>query len=87
MTQFIRCPSCSFCFAPYIEFFDKARQVKFKEEVFGKDSQFKEYDPEKLALNPGSSGSLKEIFDALGINNRCCRMRMLAKMEFDKLYK
>lgn len=55
--------------------------------MFGKNSQFKEYDPEKLALNPGSSGSLKDIFDALGINNRCCRMRMLAKMEFDKLYK
>ncbi len=87
MTQFIRCPSCSFCFGAYMKFFDLARQAKFQEEVFGSNSEFKEYDPEKLALNPGSAESLENIFDALQINNRCCRMRMLSKMEFDKLYK
>ncbi len=87
MTQFIRCPSCSFCLAPYIEFFDKAREAKYQEEVFGDQSALKDYDPEKLALNPGSSASLEDIFNALKIQNRCCRMRMLSKMEFDKLYK
>jgi DNA-directed RNA polymerase subunit N (RpoN/RPB10) len=87
MAQFIRCPSCSFCFAPYMEFFDKAKQAKYAEEVFGDKSDFKDYDPDKLALNPGSSAPLQEIFDALKITNRCCRMRMMSKMEFDKLYK
>lgn len=87
MTQFIRCPSCSFCFAPFMEFFDKAREAKYQDSVFGKSSTLKDHDPEKLALNPGSSSNLKEIFDALNIQNRCCRMRMLSKMELDKLYK
>jgi len=87
MTQFIRCPSCSFCFAPYLEFFEKARQAIYEEIVYAKDSKIKDFDPEKLALNPGSTPGLKKIFDALNIQNRCCRMRMLAKMDFDKLYK
>lgn len=87
MTQFIRCPSCGFCFAPYMEFFDKAREAKYQEQVFSGTSHLKDYDPEKLALNPGTTASLKDIFDALKILNRCCRMRMLSKIEFDKLYK
>jgi DNA-directed RNA polymerase subunit N (RpoN/RPB10) len=86
MTQFIRCPSCSFCLAPYIEFFDRAKEAKALEYVF-QNAELKDHDPEKLALNPGSSADLKDVFDALGIQNRCCRMRMLTKMEFDKLYK
>jgi hypothetical protein len=86
MAQFITCPSCSFCFAPYMEFFDLARQAKYQEEVFDSKSTVKDYDPEKLALNPGSVSSLKDIFDALNIKNRCCRMRMLTKMELDKIY-
>jgi len=87
MAQFITCPSCSFCFAPYMEFFDLARRCKYQEEVFGAKSDIKDYDPEKLALNPGTTDSLKKIFDALNIQNRCCRMRMMTKMELDKLYK
>ena len=70
MAQFITCPSCSFCFAPYMEFFDLARQTKYQEEVFGEKSDIKDYDPEKLALNPGNIDSLKNIFDALKITNR-----------------
>lgn len=87
MTQFIRCPSCGFCFAPYMDFFEKAKTALYNEVVFGKDSVVKDYDPEKLALNPGNSPPLGEIFNALGIENRCCRMRMMTKMDFDRLYK
>ena len=87
MAQFITCPSCSFCFAPYMEFFDLARQTKYAEDIFGSKSPIKEYDPEKLALNPSNVEPLKNIFDALKIQNRCCRMRMMTKMELDKIYK
>ncbi len=86
MTQFIRCPSCAFCIAPYVEFFDKAKEATYLENVFN-NAELKNHDPEKLALNPGTSADLKNIFDALDIKNRCCRMRILSKMEFDKLYK
>jgi hypothetical protein len=87
MNQFIRCPSCKFCFGPYIEFFDKAKTSLYEDVVFGPKSEYKDYDPEKLTLNPGSVPSLEELFDALEIKNRCCRMRISNKMEFDKMYK
>ena len=87
MTQFIRCPSCSRNFAPYMDFFDKARQAQHQEEVFGKDSDVKNYDPIKLTLLPGSANPCENIFDAIGITNRCCRMRMFSKIEPDKMYK
>lgn len=87
MAHFIRCPSCGFCYAPYMEFFDAAKQAMFAEEVFGKDSKVKDYDPEKLALNPGAVPKLQKIFEALGIDNRCCRARMMTIMPFDTMYK
>jgi DNA-directed RNA polymerase subunit N (RpoN/RPB10) len=86
-STFIRCPSCGFCTAPYTEFFDKAKDAYYADVVYGKNSKIKDYDPEKLALNPGSTPTLEELLDALNINNRCCRMRMISKMDFDKLYK
>ena len=87
MAQIIRCPSCGFCLGPYIEFFDAAKEAFYKEKIFGKDSAIKDYDPEKLALNPGSIPDLENLFEGLEIKNRCCRMRLLRKMAFDKLYK
>jgi len=87
MTQFIRCPSCGFCFGSYVEFFDKAKLALYQDTIFAKDSKYAKYDPEKLALNPGSAPPLESIFDALDIKNRCCRMRLLTKMDFDKMYK
>ena len=86
MAQFIRCPSCSFCIAPYIEFFELAKQAIYAKQIFSENSEYKDYDPEKLALNPGSTKPLEEIFVALNIENRCCRMRILTNMALDKLY-
>lgn len=86
MDQFITCPSCGFTFAPYMEFLDKARISLYDKVVFAKDSPVANHDAEKLALNPGSAPPLEEIFDALNISNRCCRMRMTSRMNFGKLY-
>ena len=87
MAQFIRCPSCSFCFAPYVEFFEKAKLSLFNKKLYSENSEYKDYNPDKLALNPGSVPSVGHILDALGIKNICCRTRMLTIMNFDKLYK
>ena len=84
---FIRCPSCGFCIASYMDFFEKARTAYYADVIYAANSQFKDYDPEKLALNPGSTPPLEELLDAIGITNRCCRMRLVSKMDFDKLYK
>lgn len=86
-SSFIRCPSCGFCIASYIEFFDKAREAFYADVVFAENSKIKDYDPEKLALNPGSTPPLEDLLNAIGIKNRCCRMRLVTKMDFDKLYK
>lgn len=87
MAQFIRCPSCGFNIAPYMEFFDCARQALYDEVVYAKDSPVANYDPEKLVLSPGSVPELGEILDAIGITKRCCRTRMLATIKIDRMYK
>jgi hypothetical protein len=69
-----------------MEFFDKAKQAMYQETVFANTSKVKDYDPEKLALNPGAAPKLQPIFDALEINNRCCRIRMMTVMAFDQMY-
>lgn len=87
MTTFIRCPSCNFCISKYLEFFDLVCNALYQEEVFGSKSKVADYDPDKLALNPGSVPDLEQIFDALGIEKRCCRMRMFSKVDFDNMYR
>jgi len=86
-SNFIRCPSCGRCIATYIEFFNKAKHAYYTEVLYGNDSDLKDFDPEKLALNPGSTPPLEELLNAIGIKNRCCRIHIMTTMDFDKLYK
>ena len=85
MSQFIRCPTCSFYIGAYMDFFDNAKQALYDEHL--KKSKFGNYDPAKLILCQGSTPPLEPIFDALNIKNRCCRMRMTSSMPMDKIYK
>ena len=87
MASFIRCPECGFCIGMYIKFVDEAKAALYKEKVYNKDSEYAKYDPEKLYFKPNVMPTLGPVFDCLGINNRCCRMHILTKTEFDKMYK
>lgn len=87
MTSFIRCPSCNFCIGKYTEFFDLAKQAMYYEALYSDQSAYKDFDPDKLSLIPNVAPPLEPIFDALDIKNRCCRMRLLGKTDFDKMYK
>jgi DNA-directed RNA polymerase subunit N (RpoN/RPB10) len=87
MASFIRCPSCGFTIGLYTKFFDQAKHSLFQKVLFSGNAEYSEYDPEKLALNPGSVPPLEEIFDALEIKNRCCRARLTTKTDFDNTYK
>lgn len=87
MSQFIRCPSCGFCIGMYMAAFEMAKIALYEDTVFSKDSPYAKYDPDKLALLPGTTPPLEPIFDAFGIKNRCCRMRMFTNTDFDKQYK
>lgn len=85
MAAYIRCPECAFCIGKYAKFFDKAKQALYKEHI--ENSSYKDYDPEKMVFNPEITPSLENLFDELGIKNRCCRMHLVTKTEFDKIYK
>jgi len=86
MSQFIRCPSCGFCFGPYMEFIDKARRAKYSKHI-SEDKKLSAFDAEKLAMFPEALPPLEDILDACGIKLICCRMRVLTVMNFDELYK
>ena len=87
MASYIRCPECGFCIGKYTEFIDKAKQAIYDDVIFSKNSEFANYDPEKMMFNPSTAPSLEGLFEAVGIKNRCCRMHAISKTEFDKMYK
>jgi len=87
MATFIRCPECAFCIGPYAEFVEQAKQAIYASHVFGSKSQYTKYDPEKMSFDPSIAPSLEKLFDAIELKNRCCRMHIVAKTEFDKIYK
>ncbi len=87
MSEFIRCPECSFCIGLYSEFVEKAKQAIYASVLFNEKSQYKDYDPDKMAFNSSIMPDLEPLFTSLNIKNRCCRMHLTTKNNFDKLYK
>lgn len=87
MSSYIRCPECSRCIGKYANFIEKAKQAIYNEEVFGENKAYANYDPEKMCFSPNISPSLEHLFDAVGIINRCCRMHIVTKTHFDRMYK
>jgi DNA-directed RNA polymerase subunit N (RpoN/RPB10) len=87
MDSYIRCPSCGFCLSKYYEFFDNAKIAINNEEVFNEKSPMAQYDIEKLILLPGGLPELERIFDAIGVQNICCRMRISTRMDYDRQFK
>ena len=80
MTHYIRCPECTFCIGAYQEFVDQVRLAMVK-SLF--DGKYAEYDPSKMAFNDKIVPNLEELFNALEIDNRCCRMHLVAKTDFN----
>ena len=87
MATYIRCPECAFCIGVYAEYVDEARKAIYDDAIFGEKSKFANYNPEKMVFNSAITPSLEQLFEALGIKNRCCRMHLVAKTEFDTIYK
>lgn len=86
MSTFIRCPECGFCIGKYVDFIDKAKHAIYEEKVFN-SKEYKAFDPEKMVFNSNITPSLQGLFDAVGIDNRCCRMHIVSKTNFNKLYR
>jgi len=68
-----------------MEFVDKAKDALFKEHIFNNTS-YAQYHPDKINFNANITPTLEPIFDALEIKNRCCRMHLMTKTDFDRIY-
>jgi DNA-directed RNA polymerase subunit N (RpoN/RPB10) len=84
--SYIRCPECAFCIGLYSEFVSAATAAIYKEKIY-KSGPYAKYRPEKIDFNPDIAPPLHELFDSLGIRNRCCRTHLLGKTEFHQMYK
>jgi hypothetical protein len=80
MTHYIRCPECAFIIGAYQAFVDKVRLELTKKAIKDK---YEHYDPDKLIFTDHVVPDLQELFDAVGIENRCCRMHLVAKTDFN----
>lgn len=85
MAHYILCPECGFCVGKYYEFIDLAKHAQNLE--FKETSKFSDYKPDKIQFATDAVPTLEGIFDALDIEKRCCRMHIMGKTEFDKMYK
>ena len=79
----IRCYHCGNTVGRYAKFFDAAREAQNK-KMFGKGGKYSGYDPDKVELNPDMIPPLEPIFDALGVELRCCRMHLMTRVDFSK---
>ncbi len=80
------CPECTFPICLQVDYFQKARYALIKEEVYKKGSKYENYQPDKLIFNPDLTPPLEKIFQAIGVEKRCCRMHLNTMTHFDKLY-
>jgi DNA-directed RNA polymerase subunit N (RpoN/RPB10) len=62
-----------FAIGIYNEYFQVARNSYNKKFI---DAKYKDFDPEKIVFKPNIYPNLENIFNALGIKNRCCRMHL-----------
>lgn len=83
MSYFLDCPSCGKTLSIYYDFMNIAKQALFNEKI---KSEYKDYDPKNLQCKVGALPNLEEIYDALEIKKRCCRMRMTTITNLDKIY-
>lgn len=84
MAVYIRCPSCGFCIGKYVLFVDIARNAILNNAL---SEKYGIYDPEKMIFTNNVLPTLEPLFEALCIKNRCCRMHLVTKTEYDKGYK
>ncbi len=86
MAEYIRCPECAFTIGKYVNYIEVAREAMTKEHVFEK-KEYAGIDPDNLYFKNDAVPPLEPIFDALEIKNRCCRMHLLTRVSFQRIYK
>lgn len=87
MAKFIICPESAFPIGMFSKYIEIASQIIYDQKIYGVGSQYADYDASKIVFNPTIAPNLEDLFDALGITNRCCRMHLISNAPFDKAYK
>ena len=86
MSNYIRCPECSFAIGIYYDFFTKAKNAIINEELYNSKKETSNFIPEKMIFKSNQTPTMEKLFDSLNIKNPCCRMHIFTPAEFDKKY-
>lgn len=83
MSTYILCPECGEDLGVLAPAFN-ALQAKHNDLCLTKNAQI---DPSYVELKPEVIKPIDYILDMLGLENECCRMRVLCHVDFDNIYK
>lgn len=83
MSTFILCPACAEDLGCLFPAFQEL-QKRHNERCLKKNSDI---DPSCAELKPEVIEPLGYILNMLGLKKRCCRMHMMAYIDFDNIYK
>jgi len=83
MSTFILCPECGDDLGSLSMTF-QLLHAKHNEICLTKNTQI---DPSCVELKPEVIEPIDYILDMLGLQNECCRMRLLCYVDFDNIYK
>lgn len=86
MPCFILCPDCGENLGEIYDFIDIARQGYIK-KVISTSKEYKNFSPDKMALNSNVIPPIGEIMDAVELSNTCCRVHILGYSDFYMNYK
>lgn len=79
MYNYIKCPSCNSSIGEKYELFILMREALHKNAINDK------VDLVMISSNNDINIDLKKIYEALNVNNNCCRMRLNTICEFKDL--
>lgn len=82
--QYIACPECGNTISMYYKFFNQARKAYYDKHILHQ-KKLNNYDFNKLFFYRNNDCDLREIFDALELNNLCCRMHISNTTAFDRI--
>lgn len=83
MVCHILCPECGEDLNEVCSFIDIVKKYHIKDEM---DKSKKNISIDMLDLNPNLISGIGYIFEAVNLNNQCCRVHIMGKTDFDSVY-
>ena len=83
MSCFIKCPECSKNLGELYPVYKKIKEGYYRHIYYDKKNNI---HISKIDLKANIAPNTEYIFDALHINNICCRMHILGTVDSDSMY-